>query len=686
MQRLQLFIGGQLLDTYPDTPIQLIKSIESINGDTSGAYGKRSIKLPSTKKNAQIFQLFAAPMLVDDNFYHLGIRPCNIFINGIAVFNGQAQLKSIDIAGRRSQREGASISVDIVGNNAVWIEAAKTTKIRELGWYDADHRLTDTGVTAGITALDADIDTYGYTLIKWREWANLAHVLVDEFTTFIFIKQIVKKFFDSYGYTILGNFFETDLAKRLIMPVPINPDTEEYSANHILKGAFTTPQPYLVPDFTGAITEDPSGHYTPSQLGYILNDVGTFIVTLKVTVTSVTVGAGAAEIGCFIGTTTPFVTGTVSTTPFPSGLGVGVFYSTVEIQATEADLGQYLIPTVAWVFASFDYFAEMEIIYIKTYGYGASIQFAEIIPKSWVVGDLFKGLSACFNLVFDTDTEAQTVTIACRDGWYESQRLPTPQRVYHTGYYGSTLVDKSLKRDFSKDGEVSFDTPFRWWAQSYKVEDPTVEALNATTVPKIYENIAHLTEVGIGTEEVENPFFATTIHNPEPDIISPTSAVTPIVPMVYGSNHLTGIDLVGTYSDTPRILFWAGQDEIYGRINVDFSGVIIDTLLPCSFMFNAGDVSGGFDPCLSYSDQTLNNRNIAAGLSTVFYPKEIARIKQFHTLTEYVFLAGVDIVNFKFSELWYIDGVKYIPIKLEYNPYGTSTKVLLRPDADLPTP
>jgi hypothetical protein len=299
---------------------------------------------------------------------------------------------------------------------------------------------------------------------------------------------------------------------------------------------------------------------------------------------------------------------------------------------------------------------------------------------------LFKGLSECFNLVFDTDPEAQTVLIECRDDWYETQRLPTPQKVFHTGYYGATQKDRSLLRDFTKEAQINFDTPFRWYAQSYKADDPTVEALNATTVPKIYENISHLNEVGIGTEEAENSLFATTIHNPEPDIISPTSAVTPIVPMVYGVNHLTETTTDGSYNETPRLLFWAGQNAIYGAINVDFSSVITDTLLPCSFVFNTGDVSGGFDPCLSYSDQRLNNGNIATGLSNVFYPKEIARISQFYTLTEYILLSIIDIVNFKFNEIWYIDGVKYIPTKIEYNPLGTAAKVVLRPDADLPLP
>ena len=680
--KIEFYIGTQLVDTSPDFNAQIVLGIETLDGVTSGAYGKRSIKLPYTKKNAAVFQQWAAPMQVEDAQYHLIARPCYIAINGITTFKGMAQLNGIDLIGKRSQRQGVSISVDLIGNNAVWIEEAKTKRVRDLGWYDADHRLTDVGVTAGITASDADIDTYGYTLIKFKEWANPNHVLIDEFTNFLFVKHMVKKFFDLYGYTIQGNFFETDFAKRLIIPVPINPDTSEYSARHIMKGAFTTPQPFLVPDFTGAISVDPSSHYTPAQLGYYLDDVGTFTVTLKVTVTSVTVGAGAAEIGCFIGTTTPFVVGTVSTTPFPSGLGVGVFYSTVDIQVTAADLGQYLIPTVAWLPAVFDYFAEIEIIYLKQYLIGASIQFGEIIPKSWVISDLFKGLSECFNLIFDTDPEAQTVLIECRDDWYETQRLPTPQKVFHTGYYGATQKDRSLLRDFTKEAQISFDTPFRWYAQSYKADDPTVEALNATTVPKIYENISHLNGVGIGTEEAENSLFATTIHNPEPDIISPTSTVTPIVPMVYGVNHLTETTTDGSYNETPRLLFWAGQDAIYGAINVDFSGVITDTLLPCSFVFNAGDVSGGFDPCLAYSDQRLNNGNVATGLSNVFYPKEIARISQFYTLTEYILLSIIDIVNFKFNEIWYIDGVKYIPTKIEYNPLGTASKVVLRPDAD----
>jgi hypothetical protein len=55
-------------------------------------------------------------------------------------------------------------------------------------------------------------------------------------------------------------------------------------------------------------------------------------------------------------------------------------------------------------------------------------------------------------------------------------------------------------------------------------------------------------------------------------------------------------------------------------------------------------------------------------------------------LTEYILLSIIDIVNFKFNEIWYIDGVKYIPTKIEYNPLGTAAKVVLRADADLPLP
>ena len=699
--KIEFYIGTQLVDTSPDFNAQIVLGIETLDGVTSGAYGKRSIKLPYTKKNAAVFQQWAAPMQVEDAQYHLIARPCYIAINGITTFKGMAQLNGIDLIGKRSQRQGVSISVDLIGNNAVWIEEAKTKRVRDLGWYDADHRLTDVGVTAGITASDADIDTYGYTLIKFKEWANPNHVLIDEFTNFLFVKHMVKKFFDLYGYTIQGNFFETDFAKRLIIPVPINPDTSEYSARHIMKASLPAtqtivvgaPGPNTIIDFTGGINTDPSGHYNTTQLGYALDDVGTYTVTLKVTVTNTLNNtiAGTIALTIQVGTTSPYTLVTFYpdvTTVFPPA-DPATYYATFTIPITDAELGNYLIPYIRFdgnYANNADIEAEIEVLYIKTYGIGSSIQFAEIIPKSWVIADLFKGLSECFNLVFDTDPEAQTVLIECRDDWYETQRLPTPQKVFHAGYYGATQKDRSLLRDFTKEAQISFDTPFRWYAQSYKVDDPTVEALNATTVPKIYENISHLNEVGIGTEEAENSLFATTIHNPEPDIISPTSTVTPIAPMVYGVNHLTETTTDGSYNETPRLLFWAGQNAIYGAINVDFSGVITDTLLPCSFVFNAGDVSGGFDPCLAYSDQRLNNGNVATGLSNVFYPKEIARISQFYTLTEYVLLSIIDIVNFKFNEIWYIDGVKYIPTKIEYNPLGTAAKVVLRADADLPLP
>lgn len=709
--KIEFYIGTQLVDTSPDFNAQIVLGIETLDGVTSGAYGKRSIKLPYTKKNAAVFQQWAAPMQVEDAQYHLIARPCYIAINGITTFKGMAQLNGIDLIGKRSQRQGVSISVDLIGNNAVWIEEAKTKRVRDLGWYDADHRLTDVGVTAGITASDADIDTYGYTLIKWREWANPNHVLIDEFTNFLYVKHMVKKFFDLYGYTIQGNFFETDFAKRLIIPIPINPDTSEYSARHILKAATPAVQIYAsgtnvaipTPNFPdiaypnslpysavafiidyGAVQEDPSGHWNNLIAGYAITDVGTFTVTTVVTVVTnaFPTGVFGVWVGAFDGSQLTIL----AYQDFNGGVVLGDYYVTLDVAVSHLYLGQYLVTGLSVIPASFSYTAKIEIIYLKQYLIGASIQFGEIIPKSWVIADLFKGLSECFNLIFDTDPETQTVLIECRDDWYETQRLPTPQKVFHAGYYGATQKDRSLSRDFTKEAQISFDTPFRRYAQSYKADDPTVEALNAATVPKIYENISHLNKVGIGTEEAENSLFATTIHNPEPDIISPTSAVTPIAPMVYGVNHLTETTTDGSYNETPRLLFWAGQDAIYGAINVDFSGVITDTLLPCSFVFNAGDVSGGFDPCLAYSDQRLNNGNVATGLSNVFYPKEIARISQFYTLTEYILLSIIDIVNFKFNEIWYIDGVKYIPTKIEYNPLGTASKVVLRPDADLPLP
>ena len=439
--KIEFYIGTQLVDTSPDFNAQIVLGIETLDGVTSGAYGKRSIKLPYTKKNAAVFQQWAAPMQVEGNQYHLIARPCYIAINGITTFKGMAQLNGIDLIGKRSQRQGVSISVDLIGNNAVWIEEAKTKRVRDLTWYDADHRLTDIGVTAGITASDADIDTYGYTLIKWREWANPNHVLIDEFTNFLYVKHMLEKFFDLYGYTILGNFFETDFAKRLIIPIPINPDTSEYSARHIMKGSLPAtqtitvgaPGPNVIIDFTGGINTDPSGHYNTTQLGYALDDVGTFTVTLKVTVTNTLNNtiAGTIALTIQVGTTSPYSLVTFYpdvTTVFPPA-DPATYYATFTIPITDAELGNYLIPYIRFdgdYINNADILAEIEIIYLKQYLIGASIQFSEIIPKSWVIADLFKGLSECFNLVFDTDPEAQTVLIECRDDWYETQRLPTP--------------------------------------------------------------------------------------------------------------------------------------------------------------------------------------------------------------------------------------------------------------------
>lgn len=688
---VEIYLNNTLCDYFSDVPTDIVLSVEAITGDTlstSGSRAKRSVRLPYTKRNAQILQNFANTPNVEF-LTHLAPLTCSILVDGLPVFNGTAKLTSANFRGT-VEKIGSVITLDLVGNNADWIATAKNTPIRSLDWQVSNHRFTDIGIPAGYTAVDASTDFYCYTFIRWRETANLDYLLLDELTPCLFVRQMLQTFFNSLGFTVLSSgFWDSELCKRLIMPIAINPDTSEYSAKHTVTGVQTAPQNIGlllgIPDFTGGqITSDESSHYNNTQLGYYLDDVGTITATLKVTMSNIVGAGGTADIGVFIGTFVPLVVGTTYSRFYAGGLGVGTFYATVEVPITDADLGQYLIPYISWgLVGTADVQCEIEYIYKKQYLMGASVQFGELIPKTWKMSDLIRGLSECFNLIFDTNSPAKTVLIDCKDNWIERDPNAQTQTVIQ-GYYQEAPLAMTAKQDYIREMRSVYAEQKRWYVQRYDANDPTAEALDegqevqawASDGGGVYSQAYSFGQVSSidDATTVTNSFFVKTLHVLEPNLKGDNSVITPQVPLCYGTDYLTELDPEGTYDDSPRLLYWGGQQERYGTIDIDNGGVT-EIELPCSFMvfYAAGE---NYEPNLSYCDEVMiDGTTYVGGLSTYFFHKQLARLLRNNIYTAYFMLSPIDIINFTFARKWLIENTPYCVLTIDG----------YKPDRNLPT-
>ena len=83
-------------------------------------------------------------------------------------------------------------------------------------------------MSAGFIA-DPSLNDYAFPLIKYKEWENstgagptlLYQPSIFETTPALYIRPLIIEAFNSIGYTIESDFFNTDLFSKLIIPLPL---------------------------------------------------------------------------------------------------------------------------------------------------------------------------------------------------------------------------------------------------------------------------------------------------------------------------------------------------------------------------------------------------------------------------------------------------------------------------------
>jgi hypothetical protein len=643
------------------------------DGVIVAARAKRSIRLPATTTNDTLFQDWGA--VATENPKATVFRDFTFESGGITLFAGKAQLQSSDLNSARYRFKASGYDVDLYGTNADWFFLLKDTLLRDLTYTDKIYN-----TAAVITGWDAAYgagDESGFCLVKWKEWATAGQVDIDEFTPFLFIRSILDKAFDSIGYTILSDFFDSPNFKRLILLAPL-PDrypaafSEDYLnvqlsqvptntssiSNTFAFSNFTQPNigtPYN--SATGFYTAPFSGYYEVAITANVLSSVGTWAAYF-----AACVNGGAFPInGSVVGFGSGLLTPPVSGNDFGSATSDVVFLNAGDT----ISLLHYFTATDPSTTFEFS----LNIIGEAETAFGSLIAFRYLL-QDWKVRDFIKGLQQMFNLRFEADVQRQTIRIEPADNYLMRTR-PTAEQLY-TGFYTDNLTDLGQNLDLSVEGKLYSDNDQpQTTVLQYITEGETDEFVDENNVLGFFaaQYTLPADKYNSRIETKENPFFAKTISTIDNELRDVTSLVEVQLPLIYPQNYI--LDPTATeanYQVQPRILYFAGFRGLDGIINYSFLGAPIT--YPYAFMTNYNSPQ---DWSISFANETVQGQSVT-GLLDAFYLQDFARKRIAKRLEIAYFWDSLQILALSFRNKIVLDRVEYILQKIDgYKPLEDSS-------------
>ena len=680
----RLTIDGTIVD-LPQSGLtySLVYEVDD-EGFVSGAYSKRSIELPSTGVNDALF----------DDWYAAGtnneltaptLKPFVFEDGGVQILSGQAELQSAILMSDRYRYKARNYKVDLYGTNADWTIRMKDLKLRDLDFTPA---ILDTATVISGWGATYDLgDYFGFTLIKWKEWNTAGEVGIDEFTPFLFIRSIIDKAFDTIGYTLISSFFDSDIFKRLIFPLPM-PERypEEFSQDYInveLEEPGTSTGSvgltYVFPNYDQPNLATPynvsTGFYTCPFTGY-------YQITVSADITS-TSGTYNLVIGASINSNVVYLSN--------QGLGFGDFL----FPTSGSQSGTLIYPVVYLSagdtisllhnFGGTDpanvYKFNMNIIGEAEYAFGSILQF-KYLTKNWKVLDLIKGLQHMFNLRFEANPQNATLKIEPADPYlYRQDNAPsTVPQTLETGFYQVPKFDSTQTLDLEVDAEIinvndiDENTIF-----SYITDSPSEEAAETDEPLGIFSAQYTLppNRFNEKTTTIENPFFAKTVHTNDRSIQGVTAITSLQIPLIYPQDYQ--LDPTATESDSdiePRVLYFVGFRGLQkdSTVNYNFTGGV-DLAPPLSFMVNYNNAA---DFQIGFGREFIEGQQVP-GLFEAFWLQEYARKRIGKRLEAYMFWDLLTINSLSFQNKLLIDGLEWVLLKIDgYSAQSdSSTKTIL---------
>lgn len=675
---LKILINGQQLDVFDarEFPLSLDFQITDVSDPNvrKGSGSSSTFSVPATEKNDKIFNLFGSLSVSSDNVRIF--RDVVIQVDGLTVSSGSARVRKADLRSNKTRRKALQYEIIFLTDNSDWFTLLQNTTLKDLSF--TDHEYIPSNITSGWSAMFPS-DDYGYTLIKTKAWQNTGFVIYEEFTPFLFIKDIIQKSFASIGYTIDSTFLSSSLADKLILPVFLRTYSDKFSAeraNMRAEKTITVNHTTTVGDFTISYDDDS----TPPNFDAGSNFVdpiyttpfsGDYRVRAFITVDNIGgAGNGFCQLDILVnGFTVIPAYSTFSDVSDGDRLEVDEVINldqsdTIEIIFRAAGMPSSYDLTVGTL--------QIECVRPEFKLNNIDIVWSELVPE-YSVRDMIIGVAQMFNLFIYGDAISRTVRIETRDTFINSERDVTSLVDYlKTGEKSLLDIEKELVFQYKEDSN-----------------DETAEALIQNQVLRLQSARYTLSDVNaVGRKVISNSFFAETIHIKDKSIAGFDGEDTaPQIPLIFPSNYLEDPTTdQTTYDFEPRILIHKGRistggpdlQSPEGSISLLAASPSTRGSFPKSY---AVDYDDNTVDSLSYADEVINGVTVK-GLVSKYYMNELASLNQGVQLTESIRYKLTDISSFDFSEKFKISAVSYIVQKIEkFKPVlSDSTKTVLLED------
>ena len=228
----KLYIDGKIVQLSESVTIPITYSIADFkNPEKRKRSSSKTISIPGTQDNKKIFASAYNMSLADfGNGLGFTIDPskritARYIKNGKEIFNGLARVLEVVI-----EDGNYTFEVVLFSDFVNIIKQLGDITVGELGWSEYDHNLNlhnitkswDTSVKInGVDSINyAGVKPkgfgYWYPLIDYGYNTSLLTYNINDLVPYVYFKEIFKKAFGSFGYTIDSDFFNTDMFKALV--------------------------------------------------------------------------------------------------------------------------------------------------------------------------------------------------------------------------------------------------------------------------------------------------------------------------------------------------------------------------------------------------------------------------------------------------------------------------------------
>lgn len=312
---------------------------------------------------------------------------------------------------------------------------------------------------------------------------------------------------------------------------------------------------------------------------------------------------------------------------------------------------------------------------------GGTIDFSNYLGlKEFKFLDFLAGVCDEFNIVPQTDTTIKAVYFEPTHPYAIGNDLSAPAG----GYFNGKMVDWSAKQDLSKESTIeNFSDSERELIFKYKDDsndgglkktqdrNNNILALGKYVFPERFKS---------GQREIENRFFSPTLHYDVKqwafDDLDPPQMV------IMAPENISNVS-AGEAQNTlsPKSCYYKGTTTDWKWV---FDG---DNDQPYPFMFAVNYRAGGEeDPILSYADESIGPEDdpdsnvIGKGLLRRFFLQRLEIMRNGQYYTTWFHLNNNDVANFLHREHIICRGQKWELVSInDYNPLREeSTQVLLR--------